>query len=527
MHRHQRDHRAVALAAGAVASILAGSVVADDITVPGDAATIQAAIDLAVDGDRILVAPGTYLERLDFLGKDLILESTGGAEATVIDGEGVPGWVVTVGAGTDGDAAIRGFTITGGRGSAGSGGDGPGGALRVAGATLLVEDCVLTDNTGISGAGVSASGAFLTLRGTTISDNAASSGGGLSASGGSTTIEDVVFEGNHGSSSGGGASFIGGEVTVRGARFAGNSASSFGSGFFVNHAVVDMRGVVAEANGTVIDLDGGAQNFQSFAGGGFYAKDADGRIQDVRVIDNASFAGGGIYVAGGGELEIVNALVTGSVAGIGAVYFNASSPRLVGCTVAGNDAIVQLFTTFNAEPTVLNSVIDATGILAGAATGGNGTITIRWSLVSNGLFAAEPGEGVIEAPPLLDPADDFAPLPGSPAIDAGDNLSVPADVEGDLLGNERFFDDPDTPDGGNGTAPIVDLGAIEFGAPALPEPGLAVDMNGDGTVGMDDLLMVLGAFGPCAGCPEDLDGDGVVGFSDVLELLEWWGVSVG
>ncbi len=39
------------------------------INVPGDFATIQAAIDAAVDTDEIIVAPGTYFETINFLGK--------------------------------------------------------------------------------------------------------------------------------------------------------------------------------------------------------------------------------------------------------------------------------------------------------------------------------------------------------------------------------------------------------------------------------------------------------------------------
>ncbi len=48
------------------------------------------------------------------------------------------------------------------------------------------------------------------------------------------------------------------------------------------------------------------------------------------------------------------------------------------------------------------------------------------------------------------------------------------------------------------------------------------DLTGDGDVGVDDLLALLGAFGSCGGggaCPADFDGDGTVGVSDLLALL--------
>ena len=79
-----------------------------------------------------------------------------------------------------------------------------------------------------------------------------------------------------------------------------------------------------------------------------------------------------------------------------------------------------------------------------------------------------------------DPDDDFwvdgdyRLRAGSPCIDAGDNDAVPNDIldldgDGDtgepipfdLAGGPRFLDDPTVPDTGQGTPPIVDMGAYE------------------------------------------------------------------
>jgi T5SS/PEP-CTERM-associated repeat protein len=52
------------------------------------------------------------------------------------------------------------------------------------------------------------------------------------------------------------------------------------------------------------------------------------------------------------------------------------------------------------------------------------------------------------------------------------------------------------------------------------------DIDGDGVVGINDFLLLLGAWGPCFGpplsCPEDLNGDGTVGINDLLILLAQW-----
>ncbi|MHC4414116.1 MAG: M28 family peptidase [Planctomycetota bacterium] len=58
----------------------------------------------------------------------------------------------------------------------------------------------------------------------------------------------------------------------------------------------------------------------------------------------------------------------------------------------------------------------------------------------------------------------------------------------------------------------------------LGRPG---DLDGDGRVGILDLLALLAGWGPCpdlsAPCPADLDGDRFVGIDDLLILLANWG----
>ena len=95
---------------------------------------------------------------------------------------------------------------------------------------------------------------------------------------------------------------------------------------------------------------------------------------------------------------------------------------------------------------------------------------------------------------------------------------VPPGILTDLDGRPRFVDDPDTPDTGNGTPPIVDMGAYEFQV-VSPCPA---DINGDNTVDVLDLLLVLAAWGATSG-PEDINGDGIVDVLDLLEVLAAWG----
>ena len=52
---------------------------------------------------------------------------------------------------------------------------------------------------------------------------------------------------------------------------------------------------------------------------------------------------------------------------------------------------------------------------------------------------------------------------------------------------------------------------------------LVVVGNGDGVVGVQDLLVILDAWGAWGCCAADLDGDGAVGVLDLLIILDHWG----
>jgi plastocyanin len=51
------------------------------------------------------------------------------------------------------------------------------------------------------------------------------------------------------------------------------------------------------------------------------------------------------------------------------------------------------------------------------------------------------------------------------------------------------------------------------------------DVNGDGTVSVDDLLAVIGAYNTTCDCPADVTNDGVVDVEDILAVLSDYGMA--
>ncbi len=215
------------------------------ITVPGDHPTIQSAIDAAVAGDTVLVAPGTYFENINFRGKAITVESDQGPEVTIIDGN-LAGSVVTFSSGEGPASVLRGFTLQRGNAS-GIYGD-YGGGVRIKGSSPTIQGNIITNNTACgSGGGIEAEFSSARIEGNLITNNTQSlpcsggpGGGGISVLGaGQTQIIDNIIEANSWGffgGFGGGITLFGGTPTVRGNVIRGNSVVNHGGGIDVGNS---------------------------------------------------------------------------------------------------------------------------------------------------------------------------------------------------------------------------------------------------------------------------------------------------
>jgi parallel beta-helix repeat protein/predicted outer membrane repeat protein len=250
------------------------------LTVPGDYPTIQAAVDAAVDGDEIVVSPGTYYEAVVVPQMALTIRSkSDDPDDTILNGsqndDDTP-MVDFIGEAT-GTLTLRGFTLTESHNRAvavfnpSTGGhyafencrfveNGPYGALRCTAASIAVEDCHFIDNDGYGfGAGILMDGDARIVRSVFINNDAIpfqvitlTQGGAIHCvnaegrEGSTLTVDDCTFEGNHCTDYGGAIHISSNHKgSVRNSRFMGNSADACAGSIYV---IANDRRVVLERN---------------------------------------------------------------------------------------------------------------------------------------------------------------------------------------------------------------------------------------------------------------------------------------
>ena len=139
--------------------------------------TIQSAIEDAEEGDNVLVFPGTYNERINFLGKGITVRGVGPLPSLhkidgIGDGSQISGALVEFTSGESAEARLEGFTITNGSASEGAG------CYISNSASPTIENCVFSNCVSTSGGAIRVSNATAEFIGVRFDGNRASQDGG-------------------------------------------------------------------------------------------------------------------------------------------------------------------------------------------------------------------------------------------------------------------------------------------------------------------------------------------------------------
>ncbi|MGD8396300.1 MAG: right-handed parallel beta-helix repeat-containing protein [Candidatus Eiseniibacteriota bacterium] len=314
--------------------LLASITWAVDINVPGDYATIGAAIDAAVAGDQIFVEPGIYVENIT-LKDGVDVTSTMGPEVTTIDGGGVDHVVDAISV----TLTLDGFTVTGGNAT------GNGGGIRVqTGANITVRNCILVSNLSAGeGGGIAIQDSQALVELCDIAENTARSGAGIYVDGASpgnsvSIVQCTVHDNATAGPAGDGAGIFvdsSSGVMIEETAIRNNSCGGLGGGIYVNSSTPTITDCLVDGN--TAD-EGGGLSFHNQSGG---------MMETCTVFRNTSTnalgdKGGAISCTNESAPTVQRSILAGSIGG-GAMNCGVNSSPLLTCNVlwanTGGDAI--------------------------------------------------------------------------------------------------------------------------------------------------------------------------------------------
>ncbi len=452
------------------AAMMASAAEAAIINVPsGPAPTIQAAINIAINGDEILVAPGTYFQVLNLNGKTLTLRSVEGPQTTIIDALNLDDPVIKITSGEGAATLIEGFTLRNGVANDAAPNE-RGGGIYCNLTSPTISNCIFSQNNAVAGGAFYANGGFPKLENCQFNGNTSggSGGGAMYLNNTTFTVNNCVFDSNNSGFNGGAIYAVNTAVTATQCAFIDNTSAGHGGG--VGH--------LGATGATLYDRCLFQLNTSGDLGGGAFTSTNSGIPEWRNCIFDRNHG-----VGNGGGMSI----------------WDNSNVIALNCTFSGNTTDGGgggggIYTEGTATTNARNCVA------WGNSSGFNSATTAAYCNVQNVMAGSD---NISLDPMFIDAANGILAFQeGSPCIDAGSSVLVPATVAVDYGGLPRVIN---VLESGASGLPVfgyyVDMGAFEFQSePVDPPDTCPADVappEGDNLVNVTDLLSVISAWGAC------------------------------
>jgi len=455
---------------------------------------LQSALAVAVSGDIIWVAAGTYyptpiatfrntsfqlkngvaiyggfagnetmLSERDWVANETILSGDINQNGTLTGNS----YSVVTGSGTNASAVIDGFTITGGNADGTFPDNVGGGMYNQSGSPTVSNIAFLGNRATTDGGGMYNESSSPTVTNSTFSGNEAWVGGGMhNRSNSNPTIVNSTFSGNMAVLDGGGVFNSTSAPSFLNSTFSGNTAESFGGGMCNLSSSSPAITNCTFSENSAFELGGGMYNYNSSSpiitnsifsgndalrGGGMYNSVTSLTITNCTFLGNkATINGGGMYNFKA-STSVTNSTFSGNQAGNGGGLYNFDNPSpTISNSIIWNNSAAGSTTTTSAS--VFNNAVipDFSHSLIANSGGSGGSWENDIGMDNDNNIDVDPL--FVDPPPVGPGTDgDLRLLACSPAINAGDNSALPMSITTDLDGNPRFYN------GG-----IVDMGAYEF-----------------------------------------------------------------
>ena len=386
---------------------LGGPVIDMPLLVPSEYPTIQAAIDSASDGETVFVAVGTYVENINYNGKNIVVQGED-RETTIIDGN-QSGSVVTFESGEDSTAELSGFTITNG----GYIYDSPSGGIFVKGASPTISSCLIINNNAypMDGGGIKCIASNIIIENSEISNNHGDSGGGILVCNSNININNSSIN-NNSVESGGNGSGIRVVPFLPPDQGGGSGLSSINilnSEFINNVSNGGYGGAIFTDNADSIIITGSYFSLNNSNQGAIYIDEGILTITNSIFHDNQGSFCNDIYIENNSNAIIYNSTLINNIESP-SIFLHHNGSLTITNSILVNDLSHQIECYGDAGPNeIFVSFSNIQNGQNGINTNGNGSI--GW------------GEGNIDADPLFCNPDsgDFTLAENSPCVGTGED----------------------------------------------------------------------------------------------------------